>query len=108
MNKEGILPVQNKSVLFALLHTNKEKIYSFGVAKIGLFGSFVRNEQRADSDIDFWVEFAAGQKTYRNFIALAYFLDDMTGRKTEIVTPESLSVVMKSEILKEMVYVIEI
>ncbi|MCC5946571.1 MAG: nucleotidyltransferase domain-containing protein, partial [Bernardetiaceae bacterium] len=74
--------VSQRHEIFKLLEQCKPQILGFGVSKIGLFGSFARSEQHSDSDIDFWVEFLEGKKTYKNFINLAYFLDDITGRKT--------------------------
>jgi len=39
------------------LRKHSEQLKKFGVKRIGLFGSFVRKEQKEDSDIDFLVEF---------------------------------------------------
>jgi len=83
-------------------------IAGFGVKRLGLFGSFVRNEQTEKSDIDFWIEFVPQQKTYRNLLDLGDFLEKIFERKVELVTPESLSPTLKREILKEMRYVFEV
>ncbi|RKZ26399.1 nucleotidyltransferase, partial [bacterium] len=40
-----------------LLEKNRDKIKQYGVKKIGIFGSYVRNEQTNISDIDIIVEF---------------------------------------------------
>lgn len=100
------LPVENKKLLLKLLVANKEKILSFGVSRIGLFGSFVRNEAKQQSDIDFVVIFKEGQKNYDNYIDLAYFLEELLGRKIELLTPKSLSPYIGPEIMKELEYVI--
>lgn len=42
-----------KQDIFKTIQDNKETIKSFGVTQIGLFGSYVRNEQTSTSDIDF-------------------------------------------------------
>jgi predicted nucleotidyltransferase len=47
----------------------------YGVAQIGLFGSFVRREQRVTSDVDFIVEFQPGMKTFRNYMGLKFALE---------------------------------
>lgn len=98
-------PVQNREEVFALLRQHHAEIEAFGVASIGLFGSFVRAEQKDTSDVDILVQFKPGKKTYKNFIRLAYFLEDLFHRKTEVVTVESLSPFLKPHILKEVEYV---
>jgi predicted nucleotidyltransferase len=40
----------------------------FGVAKIGIFGSFARGEERPDSDVDVLVTFQKGKKTFDNLM----------------------------------------
>lgn len=52
--------VLEREDLVAYLRENKELFHTkYGVCKIGIFGSYARNEQRADSDIDLLVEFAS-------------------------------------------------
>lgn len=109
-----MLKVKDKISLIDCLMKNEEKILSFGVERIGIFGSFVRNEMRADSDVDFFVEFKEGFKNYDNFMDLAFFLKELTGREIELVTPprgaaskiNSLSPFLGPEIMKEVAYVI--
>jgi uncharacterized protein len=99
------MATENKAQVLLLLKTNKAKIIQFGIGRIGLFGSFVRNEARADSDVDIWAEFHEGKKTYNNFINLTYFLEDLLQREVEVVTPEGVSPFIKPHILKELEYV---
>jgi hypothetical protein len=95
----------NKSNIFNILLLNKEKILNYGAMRLGLFGSFVRGEQKETSDIDLLVDFIPGKKTYDNFINLVYFLEDLFGKEVELVTPESLSPYLKPYIEREVVYV---
>ncbi|MBI1227460.1 MAG: nucleotidyltransferase [Bacteroidetes bacterium] len=97
--------VASREQVFGLLRQHRAEITGFGVAKIGLFGSFVRGEQKEASDVDVLVQFEPDKKTYKNFIRLAYFLEDLFNRKTELVTLESLSPFLKPHILKEVSYV---
>ncbi len=71
----------------------------------GLFGSFVRGDQRADSDVDVLVEFEEGQKTFDHFIGLSFLLEDLLGRRVELVTCDSLSPHIGPHILREVEYV---
>ena len=95
MNKEEILKV---------IRENKDKIKSFGVKKIGIFGSFARGEEKERSDIDIIVEFEEGKKNFDNFMNLAFYLEELFGRKVDLLTPESISPYIKPYIEKEAVY----
>lgn len=96
----------NKERIISLLSENKETIRSFGVLGIGLFGSYSRDEQTEESDIDLIVDFIQDQKTYRNFIQLAYYLEGILGKKTEVLTRNSLNARMKKQIeAKEFPYI---
>ena len=57
----------NKNTIFLLLHKNKSQLLKYGVKQLGLFGSFVRNQQNENSDVDILVEFDEGKKNYKNF-----------------------------------------
>ena len=76
-----------------------------GVKRLGLFGSFVRGEQKNASDIDFIVEFETDKKTFDNFMTLSFFLEVLFQRRVELVTAESLSPYIGPYILKEAEYV---
>ena len=44
--------IKTKQDVMEILHQNRDRLKSLGVCRIGLFGSFVREEQLDDSDID--------------------------------------------------------
>ncbi|MEN9963418.1 MAG: hypothetical protein RL582_513 [Bacteroidota bacterium] len=94
--------VQTKQELLNLLFQNRDAIKSFGIKELGLFGSFVSNENiNKDSDIDFLIDFLPNQKTYDNYIGLVFYLEELTGRKIELVTRASLSPYIGPHILKQ-------
>lgn len=97
--------VKNKQVLFGILLGNASKIKSFGVTKLGVFGSFVNDSPQNDSDVDLLVEFEINKKSYDNYIDLSFFLEDLLGRKVELVTPQSLNKYIGADILKQTEYV---
>jgi uncharacterized protein len=76
------------------------EIRAFGVRRLALFGSVLRDEARPDSDVDFLVEFATGEKSFDHFMGLALFLEDLLEHKVELLTPESLSPYIGPHILK--------
>src|SRR5690349_2960310 len=86
------LAVQDKKALMRLLTTHQNDIKAFGVSRLGIFGSFARgNDLHPDSDVDFFVEFETGKKTFDNFMDLSFYLEELTGRRVELVTPQSLN-----------------
>lgn len=76
----------------------------FGVATIGLFGSFVRGEERPESDVDILVTFRRGQKTFNNYIDCKFYLEDLYKRKVDLVMKGSIKKRLKPYILGEVVY----
>ena len=95
-DKEGII----QRILQA-----RERLASFGVRSIGLFGSFVRGEQTSLSDIDMLVEFIPDNHTFDNFMEVVFLLEELLERRVEVVTPESLSPHIGPHILKEVEHV---
>ena len=77
---------------------------NYGVKQIGLFGSFVRDEGKADSDVDFLVDFEKEKKTLKNLVGLGEFLEMLFEKKVDIVTPQGLSKYIGPYILKEVEY----
>jgi len=98
--------IQKKENILSIIRRNQRKIEAFGVKKLGLFGSFVRKEQKPQSDIDLLVEFQQGEKTFDNFMRLSFFLEEVLKHNIELVTTDSLSPYIKPYIVKEVEYVI--
>lgn len=97
--------VSTKDDINKVIAENQDQLKSLGAKSFGLFGSFARNEANEDSDVDMIVEFQEGKKSYDNFIELAYLLENLLGRKVELVTESSLSKYIKPHIEKEVIYV---
>jgi hypothetical protein len=74
------MAVQTKEHILTLLHGHQHQIRQFGVKRLGLFGSFVRQQQEAESDVDVQVEFEPAGKTFDAFMQLAFFPEDLLGR----------------------------
>ena len=76
----------------------------YGVGKIGLFGSYSRDEQVSGSDIDLLVQFERPIGFFK-FIAVEDYLKGKLGEKVEILTEDALKPVIKPRVMKEVVYV---
>lgn len=97
--------VTNKAELIVMLRERGADIRAFGVERLGLFGSFARDEARPDSDVDLFVDLHPEHKTLKNLVGLSRFLEELLGRKVEIVTPGSLNRFIGKYILQEVEYV---
>ena len=76
----------------------------FGIARIGIFGSFARGEERPDSDLDVLVCFEEGEKTFDNFMGVKFYLEELFGRNVDLVTDAALKPLIRDSILKDVVY----
>jgi predicted nucleotidyltransferase len=85
--------------IIASLRKHKDILTKYKVKRIGLFGSFVRGEQKKFSDVDFLVEFK--EPTFDNFMDLAFSLESLFGRKVDLVTQGNLSPYIRPYVEKE-------
>ena len=78
--------------MLELLARNRDRIRSFGVRSLALFGSAVRNEATPESDLDFLVEF--DRKTF----------EDLLGRQVDLVLRDAVKPRLREPILAEAVH----
>jgi uncharacterized protein len=95
-----------KEHIIAVLKSHKPELLQLGVQTIGLFGSYVRNEQSGQSDIDLLIDFEPGKENFDNYMAAYDMFENLfTNEKVEVVTKNGLSPYIGPEILKDVVYV---
>lgn len=83
----------------------KELNRKYGIKKMGFFGSYTRNEDRADSDLDILVEFEQDADIgLLKFVEIENFLSDLLGVKVDLVEKSALKPRIGKHILKEVVY----
>jgi hypothetical protein len=76
----------------------------YGVTVIGVFGSYVRNEQRTDSDIDILVELEDPPRIdLLDLVHLEYYLSDLLGIKVDVAIKSSLRKRIGKRILSEVI-----
>ena len=73
-----------------------------GARNVRLFGSVARGEARPDSDIDVLVEFEPG-RTLLDRIGLMQDLEDLLGRKVDVVTEKALHRMIRQQVLEQAV-----
>jgi len=87
-----------------VLAEHKEELrQKFKVKEIGIFGSFVRGEQKKRSDIDILVEFDE-PVTLFDFMDLEEHLSKLVEMKVDLVSKGALKPRIGEYILKEVVY----
>jgi predicted nucleotidyltransferase len=94
-------PVNDKEEVIKRLTDTDQTLTALGVKSIGLFGSFVRGNQTSRSDVDVLVEFRPDGYSFDHFMELSFFLEDLFGRKVDLVTIEALSPYIGPHILQE-------
>lgn len=76
----------------------------YGVTRLALFGSTVRDTARGDSDVDILVEFD-GPATSERYFGVQFYLEDLLGCEVDLVTDEALRAELRPFIEKEAVHV---
>lgn len=73
-----------------------------GVRSIRVFGSFARGEETVDSDIDLLVELEP-KRSLLDMISMKHEIEDLTGRKVDVVTAKGISPYLVEQVTKEAV-----
>ncbi len=94
----------DREAIIGILEANRETLRRFGVRSLSLFGSTVRGEARADSDVDVLVEFEPGVRVgLFTFSRLKRCLEELLGRPVDLATAEALHRSLRQGILAEAV-----
>jgi hypothetical protein len=72
----------------------------FGVRNIRVFGSTARGDARTDSDLDLVVEYVPGHGGFA-FVEFCEKVEELLGRKVDVVTEKSLHPIIRDRILAE-------
>jgi hypothetical protein len=77
----------------------------YGVKKVGLFGSCVRGDMRANSDIDILVEIER-DISLLDFVGLKLEIEEVLGNKVDLVEYNTIKPLLREKILKEQVIIL--
>ncbi|MEK7441118.1 MAG: nucleotidyltransferase family protein [Chloroflexota bacterium] len=84
---------------------SKDKVAEFckrnHIVKFSIFGSVLRDDFRADSDVDVLVEFEKGRVPGLAFFGMQDDLSKLIGRKVDLHTPRSISKYYRDQVFKE-------
>lgn len=95
-----------KEIILNTLKSNQSKFTDLGIRSVGLFGSYLRNDQSSESDIDLLVDFDSDKENFDNLMAVYDLLERIfKNEKIEVVTKNGLSPYIAPNILEEVQYV---
>lgn len=77
---------------------------TYGIRKIGFFGSYIRGEQTTESDLDVLVEIENPEMSLLDFIRLENDISDLIGISVDLVDQSTLKPALEGRILDEVVY----
>ena len=84
--------------ILRLLEENMDTIKEFGVEEIGLFGSYAKNTQTENSDVDILVKIKKSEQTFDNYMGLKFFLENLLKKNVDLVLDDNLKPALESEI----------
>lgn len=77
----------------------------YGIKRLGIFGSFIRNEANEESDLDMLVEFEQDADIgLLKFVEIENYLSDLLGVKVDLVEKSALKPRIGKHVMKEVVY----
>jgi len=97
-------PMTPGEILEALRAAETEIRVRFDVERVGLFSSAARDELREDSDVDVLVSFR-GHATFDGYMGLKSYLEELFGRKVDLVTEKGLKLRARSHVERDLIRV---
>ena len=97
--RRNLALVRSKRILRKHLPELRER---YAVKSLGVFGSYVRGEQRKRSDLDVLVEFERAPTLFQ-YVRLERYLSELVGIKVDLVMKSALKPVIGQRILAEVV-----
>ena len=95
-----------KENILKTLKSNKFELSKLVIRNVGLFGSYIRNEQSSESDIDLLIDFEPEKENFDNYMAVYDLFEKIfKNEKVEVVTKNGLSPYIGPKILDEVQYV---
>ena len=91
--------------ILSKLKAEKSNLYNkYKIKNIGIFGSYVRNEETADSDLDLLVEFTE-TPGMREFFQAEEYLEKLLNKKIDMVRERAIRPELKRDIMSEVIFI---
>jgi predicted nucleotidyltransferase len=99
-NRERI----RRDAALALLKEHRVELDRFGIKSLALIGSVARDEAGPQSDLDFLLEFE-GPGTWDRYTGLKFFLEDLFGRRVDLIMRSALKERMRPSVERDAIRV---
>lgn len=83
--------------ILRILSAKKDELARLGARRLGLFGSFARDEARPDSDVDLLVDLDL--HSFDRYMDLKLYLEDLLGRRIDLVLSDRIKPALRERIL---------
>ena len=93
-----------RRTVISRIRKHRAELEKLGVKSLSLFGSVARGEERPDSDVDILVEFK-GKATFDRYMDTKFYLEELLGRKVDLVTLKAIKPRMKEYVQQDLVHV---
>jgi hypothetical protein len=94
---------EGKVVMLQMIREKQRELAArFTVRRIGLFGSFARNDAGPESDVDILVEL--NEPTFDHYMDLKFYLEALLHRQVDLVLRDTIKPRLKTVIEQEVVY----
>lgn len=81
---------------------------TYDISQAAIFGSYVHNNYRKDSDIDILIKFEKGkEKSLLKLVRIKFEIERLLGKKVDLVTLPALSPYIRNNVLKSMKIIYE-
>jgi len=93
-----------RRIVIARIRKHRAQLTKLGVKSVSIFGSVARGEELPGSDVDILVEFN-GRATFDRYMDTKFYLEELLGRKVDLVTPKAIKPRMKPYIMQDLIHV---
>jgi predicted nucleotidyltransferase len=97
------VPLRREQVLGSL-RRRADDLARFGVQSLALFGSIARDQASEQSDVDILVDFD-GPATFDRYMGLKIYLEELLGRRVDLVTRRGLREELRPTVEREAILV---
>ena len=95
---------QRREILNILALNLPQMQKQLDVSRIGLFGSYARNEANPGSDIDILIEFK-NKSTFNNFMGVQTLLENKFNQRIDLTTNNAIKSYLRPYIEQDLIYV---
>ena len=97
----------NLKEIIRIISQSEIKIRSFGVRRLGIFGSFVKGTNTESSDVDIVVSFEDVPKIAKAYFGLKFYLEDLLNMEVDLCRDKDIRIELKDEIMKSVKYILD-